>query len=514
MLRFFENTAKSVGQGSTVQLVGTKSNRDAIGARATITLTSGRKLARTLHAGSGYLSQSSKRLHFAWEANDVPVKLEIHWPSGTHSSYPWYHASSRLTVTEGDRKVDAITPTARISFQDATSTLDRRPSRRLVSFSKPWFPDQKLFTTSLRTRPLLVQLWAPWCAACLAERKEFSDARKKMTSANIDVVAVSIDADTKARYPYPEVASTPEFLDTLEVFQRALLDRQEPLRLPLSFLLDGGGQLTSYYSGRVTPEQVIADSKPTKDRLEAALPFEGDWLNPPVPTEPLNIALQFLASGKRSDALAYLNQLTAKLRANHPDTATWNAANLQAFRGSLMKGSARELAYQAALTADATHFESLKQLGLIHLGKRDAKQAAPLITKALAQQPTDPVLLFAQAQLQFATNKLPSAIDTLRRLVTAHPTHWLATNNLAWLLATHASAELRNGQEALQLALRLPLEQEVNYADALAAAYAELGKFDEAQRVIAEAMGKADAEQRKNLQLRAKAYAEKKPWRS
>ena len=56
-------------------------------------------------------------------------------------------------------------------------------------------------------------------------------------------------------------------------------------------------------------------------------------------------------------------------------------------------------------------------------------------------------------------------------------------NNLAWLLATHPSAEFRNGAEAVPLAERAcQLTGGTNLAmlATLAAAYAEAGRFPEA----------------------------------
>ncbi|HVX12443.1 MAG TPA: CRTAC1 family protein [Pirellulales bacterium] len=63
------------------RLVGTKSNRDAIG--AVMTLKCGdRTLVRQVQASGGYLSQSSKILHFGLGDSDRIDHAEIRWPSG------------------------------------------------------------------------------------------------------------------------------------------------------------------------------------------------------------------------------------------------------------------------------------------------------------------------------------------------------------------------------------------------------------------------------------------------
>jgi enediyne biosynthesis protein E4 len=64
------------------QLVGTKSNRDAIGSK--LTLQSGnRKLVRWITGGSSYLSSHDKRIVFGLgKQAPEPVDLQIRWPNG------------------------------------------------------------------------------------------------------------------------------------------------------------------------------------------------------------------------------------------------------------------------------------------------------------------------------------------------------------------------------------------------------------------------------------------------
>jgi hypothetical protein len=56
-------------------------------------------------------------------------------------------------------------------------------------------------------------------------------------------------------------------------------------------------------------------------------------------------------------------------------------------------------------------------------------------------------------------------------------------NNLAWILATHPQAELRNGEEAVRLAERAcdaTRQKDPRLLGTLAAAYAEAGLFQDA----------------------------------
>jgi enediyne biosynthesis protein E4 len=65
----------------SLQLIGHKSNRDAIGAAVKVITSQGMQYATVTTAGS-YLSSSDKRLHFGLGTDAKAQKVEIHWPSG------------------------------------------------------------------------------------------------------------------------------------------------------------------------------------------------------------------------------------------------------------------------------------------------------------------------------------------------------------------------------------------------------------------------------------------------
>jgi hypothetical protein len=63
------------------QLEGTRSNRDAIGARICIR-SGGRQQVRDVSRGGGFLSSNDQRVYFGTGVDDVIDKVEIRWPSG------------------------------------------------------------------------------------------------------------------------------------------------------------------------------------------------------------------------------------------------------------------------------------------------------------------------------------------------------------------------------------------------------------------------------------------------
>jgi hypothetical protein len=77
----YVNRTATAGRWLGLRLVGTKSNRDAIGARVTVS-AGGARLVRELDGGNGYSSQSSKVLHFGLGAVGGVEAVQIRWPSG------------------------------------------------------------------------------------------------------------------------------------------------------------------------------------------------------------------------------------------------------------------------------------------------------------------------------------------------------------------------------------------------------------------------------------------------
>ena len=82
-----------------VQLMGTESNRDAIGARVVV-LASGVRQEREIRAGGSYLSQSQQDAHFGLGTASQVDSLWVHWPNGgLHQEGP-VAVNQILSITE------------------------------------------------------------------------------------------------------------------------------------------------------------------------------------------------------------------------------------------------------------------------------------------------------------------------------------------------------------------------------------------------------------------------------
>jgi enediyne biosynthesis protein E4 len=82
----YRNDQLAGNHGIRFRLVGTKSNRDAIGATARISF-GGLTQSRMVKSGSSYLSQSELPLTFGLEKHDRVDLLTIHWPSGATEEF-------------------------------------------------------------------------------------------------------------------------------------------------------------------------------------------------------------------------------------------------------------------------------------------------------------------------------------------------------------------------------------------------------------------------------------------
>jgi hypothetical protein len=87
-----------------VKLTGTRSNRDAVGARVTVT-TDGQRQIREVHAGSAYLSGSSLVQHFGLGPQTHVDSIHVRWPSGEETTLLDVAVDQRLMLREGESQV-------------------------------------------------------------------------------------------------------------------------------------------------------------------------------------------------------------------------------------------------------------------------------------------------------------------------------------------------------------------------------------------------------------------------
>jgi hypothetical protein len=96
----YRNDQLSGNRSIRFRLIGTKSNRDAIGATVRI-FYGGEASSRLVKSGSSYLSQSELALTFGLAKRDKVDRAVLTWPSGRVEEYKNLAAGRTFECTEG-----------------------------------------------------------------------------------------------------------------------------------------------------------------------------------------------------------------------------------------------------------------------------------------------------------------------------------------------------------------------------------------------------------------------------
>ncbi len=107
--RLLRNDGGNQNDMLRVKLIGTRSNRDGIGARVLLTTSTGQRMEEMVKSGSSYLSQSELPLTFGLGKPDPEkrIKLEIRWPSGQKDAISDVRPDQFITIKEGAGEVAA-----------------------------------------------------------------------------------------------------------------------------------------------------------------------------------------------------------------------------------------------------------------------------------------------------------------------------------------------------------------------------------------------------------------------
>ncbi|MAE66380.1 MAG: hypothetical protein CMJ18_19085 [Phycisphaeraceae bacterium] len=540
---------RSGGHSVAFRLRGTTCNRDAIGARVEIVIQeSNLKNQRSAHAGTGFLSQSGKWLHFGLGDVEEIDAIRVHWPDGSTEQFPGVKHGGRYELVQGSgtsalwllgtrRNPGRFAPTDQVPPKTSDAARVHLPA----SVPMPRLPYTALDTddaqiAEARARPLLINLWASWCLPCAAELKQFGAHAERLRDAGVDILALSVDgmsldhdtgpADARAllqrlEFPFESGRATPALLDKLTRVGEFLFDRHPPIGVPTSFLLDAEGRLAVIYRGRVEIQHVIEDaaSATAADRRHLATPFRGRWHAPLGRIDHAALAAVFADDYPEDEidllasAIPHLDPNDEAAIANHYRTLVRTL-----MRNRRANDAVRHIRDGIARWPDSAGLNQLAGT-LLQRSGRYAESIAHF-EAVLAKQPGDPQAHYALSRAHGRLGRGNKAIEHLRLAVRRAPNWIKALNDLAWRLATGPPLDEAGRTEMVRVAERasaLTKHGNPGLLDTLAAAYAAAGDFDRAVTTCEKAIRIATESKRAKLadsmRPRLELYRTRRPYK-
>ena len=351
-LRIMRNGLADGSQGVAVQLEGTRSNREAVGATVYASLVeavegSARRVhARSRSAGTGYLAQSSSWLRFHFGARGgarrTPrVRLKVRWPGPGEprvEDFGEVRMGRSFLLREGAGTAVEVTRPAAVALEaraieqadpdaplrvalpvfSSAASLDVRASsgRRAAMFG--------LTSAGPRGvgRPAVAIVFDsrdPRALTGLGDLAALSsDARRGAVPLFALDLAGLLGSGEPDRLPFAETMLaaagwTGEVLsaegDTLAVLEEFLgwrLGREKPPALPWSFIFDPEGRIahmrTAPWAAGQLGEDLTLLLESADVRRAAAAPFGGRWLDPPGAVDLAELKARLEARGATAAA--------------------------------------------------------------------------------------------------------------------------------------------------------------------------------------------------------------------
>ena len=451
-LRILRNDLANGRAAVRFRLQGRASNRDAVGARVELYTEKGLR-QKTVRAVSGYLSQSSRNLHFGLEDLGEIEKAVIHWPSGHEQTLRPIPLNHAIRVVEGESGFEAkpfrpavTTPVPPVEEPIEASS---RGTWLLDPIPAPDFALQDLEggthrLSSFLGKKVLVNFWATWCAPCRGELLNFHEHRDELEDGGVRLLAISVDeppAEEVVRsfarelgLDLPLLLATAEVVGVYNVLARHLFDRVADLAIPTSLLLDERGNIVKVYLGSVRAQEILSDSRRVpgspEERLAAGLPFGGKNLGAKFLRNHFELANDFAERGYTKQAEAFYER--AAVRSPSAAKIHFNLGTLRAREDRLEEAI---MAFEMALAADADYADAYANLGSVYARQGKMTESVNSLEKALS---LDPSLADAHNNLgnvYAALGRFPKALPAYRRAIQARPDFPEAHNNLGALQA-------------------------------------------------------------------------------
>jgi len=540
-LRYLKNVMPGLPPSIAIRLQGRKSNPDAIGARVTIETELG-KQTRFVQAGSGFLAQHTKVLHFGLGKTTGPIHATVRWPNGATQRFEDLPANHRISIVEGsgEARKAAFQPHSAPTVAEATgvaTTPIELPidveTWLLVPIAAPELSasgsqEGAGLLAAQRGKNVLLSFGSSKMPDWQKQLVSLRELKDRATNAALQVIAVDADgipmqdgadaAGASAESAFPAVTASADTVGVYNLLYGRLFDRHRNMALPTAFLLDSRGDIVKIYQGSLRTEHVLEDAGripgSKAERMARGLPFAGNsgsytvgrnYLSfgavfyergyleqseayfrlaqkeDPGGAEALyGLGSVFLKQGRDAEARQYFQKAT-EAQAGYPSTLpnTWNNLGILAAR----EGKTEEALgfFQKALSFNAENAVVLQNLGNAYRQTKDWGNAEKSLLHALALNPDDAEANYGLGMVYAQTGDTQRAYAWLQKALAARPGYPEALNNLGILyLRTRRPAE---AEKSFLESIRVAPDYEQSYLN-LARFYAIEGDKAKARKTL------------------------------
>lgn len=439
-IRAMYNDCSGGRKSIAISLTGTKSNRDGIGARVEVN-----GQVQFLNAGSGFLSQHSKKMHFGL-AGKVAAEVKITWPSGAKQEISGLEPGYVYGIVEGSAATVRNPFRARVAFSAGVVKGKNEPE-----FCDTWLLDPV---------PLPIGY-----AATAARFLVLHDGAAPKIPASIPADLIDVKA------------SKPDIAAAYSLFRRYIFEYRQGLSLPLVLLVDSENRARKIYSQVPVADGMRVDLAQIDRSRELALPFSGNFYANPRRNY-FKLGAAFYWAGYPERALPYLAE-TVRAR---PDN--WRALLAMA-RIQLDLGRDKEAlaSFQKVIDIKGDYPPAYVGAGELHARQNDKAAARQMFQRALDLDPKCSDAMNQLGLLAVGGNDLREARKWFEQAMAAQKDHPGAINNLGVLYAK--IGQPNDSIAAFRYGIKMNPDDEELYLN-LARIYVTMGERDKARAVLNE----------------------------
>jgi tetratricopeptide (TPR) repeat protein len=393
-IRLLQNNCAGENQSIGFVLQGTKCNRDAIGAKLELN-----NQTKWLEAGSGFLSQSSKRILFGLGQHGGPVDVRITWPSGSVQEIKGLLTGHTYSVVEGNDKPGSKPFHTRSNWSEGELTSDNS-----LGLDDTW-------------------LFAP----------------------------VPLPAKEKG----PGLYVVRQQSDEYAILRRYLFDWRASLTLPLPLLLNERGEAIKIYRSIPEAAQVKKDLQLASTGQTQLLPFHGFFVKEPK-RDYFKFGAAYLWAGMPEQALPYLQRVVEQTPENARVLVLMGQIHLE--DNQLAQANTEFL---RARQLDQHSVNAFIGLGDVAARENRLADAAHQYRKAVALDPQSAEATNALGLACAKQGQLPEAQTAFEKAIELRRDYADAINNLAVLFTR--TGRMNDAIAAWSYGIKMAPDQEFLY---------------------------------------------------